>query len=325
MNLISVIVPVYNVENYINRCVDSILIQDYDYLELILVNDGSTDKSGTICDEYALKDNRVKVIHKKNGGVSSARNSGLERAAGDYILFFDSDDWIDKDTISHLYNNLNNYNADCSICSYYINDKPVNTMAKRNKIEKLNKQLSIKKALLSDGYGGYLWNKLYKKNIIVEHNLKFNESITIGEDLLFTINYLIKCDTISYSDTPKYHYYYRKTSALNSSFNGKKLSSIEAYKEIIRLISSANLNLSSLAYSVTISSAVSLLIQALNSRSKIEYVDIITTHINNYSKYLNKNIYASKKLKIYVKLINFNPKLFHMSWLFLNRIKKTLS
>ena len=112
--LISVIVPVYNVEKYINRCIDSILSQTYGYLEIILVDDGSKDSSGIICDAYKKIDSRIKVIHKENGGLSSSRNIGLDLCKGDYICFIDSDDWIAADTIEHLLLMITKYDGDCA-------------------------------------------------------------------------------------------------------------------------------------------------------------------------------------------------------------------
>ncbi len=117
--LISIIIPVYNVERYLRECIDSIIAQTYKNLEIILVDDGSSDKSGEICDEYSKKDSRIKVIHKKNGGLSDARNVALDIAKGDYIGFIDSDDYIEKDMFQILYNLAEEYNAEISSISFY--------------------------------------------------------------------------------------------------------------------------------------------------------------------------------------------------------------
>ena len=117
--LISVIVPIYNVENYLRKCLDSILEQTFHNLEILLVNDGSTDGSGQICQEYVEKDNRIRYFEKENGGLSDARNYGIEQAQGEYLTFVDSDDWVTETYIEELYSKLQYYNADISICNYF--------------------------------------------------------------------------------------------------------------------------------------------------------------------------------------------------------------
>ena len=132
--LISVIVPVYNVENYLPRCLDSIINQTYTNLEILLVDDGATDNSGKLCDEYAQKDNRIRVFHKENGGVSSARNMGLDNATGEYIAFVDSDDYIDKCMYEIMLNSSVQNNADIVVCGY------------------LSQSIKTKKAAQTDGF-----------------------------------------------------------------------------------------------------------------------------------------------------------------------------
>ncbi len=168
MQKISVIVPIYNIENYVRSAVDSILRQSYTNLEILLVDDGSTDSSGMICDEYAQKDARVKVIHKKNGGLSDARNAGIEAATGTYIGFVDGDDFIEPEMYRRLYDALVKNNADFSICSFRF----VGAYENRNgKIEIDDEVLSGKEILLEKrmskhAWGwGYAWNKLYKKEV----------------------------------------------------------------------------------------------------------------------------------------------------------------
>ena len=119
MDTISVIVPVYNIEGYLGKCIDSIIAQTYKDLEIILVDDGSSDHCGAICDEYAKKDNRIKVIHKPNGGLSDARNHGIEAATGRYLGFVDGDDWIEEDMYEHIAANIEKYSPDCVITQFY--------------------------------------------------------------------------------------------------------------------------------------------------------------------------------------------------------------
>ena len=135
-DLISIVVPIYNVEKYLEKCINSIIIQTYKNIEIILVNDGSTDSSGKICDIYLKKDKRIKVIHKKNGGLSDARNVGIENAKGKYIAFIDSDDFIDSDFIEILYNLIIEYNADVSCCK-------CNVIYKKNKKQQVEEKINI--------------------------------------------------------------------------------------------------------------------------------------------------------------------------------------
>ena len=182
--LISIIVPVYNVEKYLNKCIDSIINQTYRNLEIILVDDGSPDNCGKICDEYAKKDKRIKVIHKKNGGVSSARNKGIENASGYWISFVDADDWIEKDYIKILVNNKED--ADIVLCGY--------NRVNKNKIEKVNgngekliynsKEYLIKTLNPQTGIG-FINMKLIKKKCI--ERIRFDENLKVGEDAFFNI------------------------------------------------------------------------------------------------------------------------------------------
>lgn len=198
---ISIIVPVYNTEQYLNRCIDSILSQSFTNFELLLIDDGSTDKSGDICDEYARKDERIKVFHKKNGGVSSARNMGLDFARGEWITFVDADDWIVKDCLNWEYSL---FQEDLIIFSYYNNSEtsnnlfPINSFVTKGKDE-LN---DLYQTLIYKGFFRTVWSKLFKKSII--NNLRFDEAISIGEDHLFLLNYLCKIEACRFVDKPFY-------------------------------------------------------------------------------------------------------------------------
>ena len=166
--LISVIIPVYNVELYLRRCVDSVINQTYKLLEIILVDDGSTDSSGKICEEYSKTDNRIKVIHKTNGGLSDARNAGIEICKGDYITFVDSDDWIDPDLVKHLYDIIVKFNADISIGMYkkvydnFINDKCIKEFY--NVYEYAGTK-ALEELYVHRSFGVHACGKLYKRNL----------------------------------------------------------------------------------------------------------------------------------------------------------------
>lgn len=201
---ISVIVPVYKAEKYLHRCVDSILAQTFTDFELILVNDGSPDNSGAICDEYAQKDCRVRVFHKENGGVSSARNLGLDNVRGEWVTFIDSDDYIHKD---YLFSFNKNIDADLIVGSFQVigSDENWNGILQCEKYGR-----NILKQKLQDGafppnYHGS-WGKLFQTKIINDNNIRFDNKVFLSEDWLFTLNYFIYINSVQTIDKPYYYY-----------------------------------------------------------------------------------------------------------------------
>jgi glycosyltransferase involved in cell wall biosynthesis len=230
-SLISIIVPVYNTLPYLEKCVNSLLVQTHSNLEIILVDDGSTDGSSQLCDDLAAKDERIKVFHKQNGGVSSARNAGLAKATGNYIGFVDSDDWVEPDMYAILLELIQKNNAQIAGCNFnYIqNNIYVADIKTINKTSVFTLQQTVKNDMAHRGI--YLWNKLFDKEIL--HGLQFDESITFGEDMLFCFNAILKADKIVYSDLKKYIYNRNVASATLKSFNIKKLTFFKAIATIM--------------------------------------------------------------------------------------------
>ena len=191
---VSIIVPVYNVEEYLNKCVDSIINQTYKNIEVILINDGSKDSSGEICDTYAKKDSRVKVIHKENGGVSSARNKGLEASTGDFIMFVDSDDWIEVEAITSLMKIQNRNNYDVIMFGAYrenlILEKTTKTNLIEQSFENIDEINEVLPKLIRQEKINSLWSKIYKSSVIKDNRISFNESLSIAEDALFNYEVL---------------------------------------------------------------------------------------------------------------------------------------
>lgn len=225
--MITIIIPVYNVEKYLAKCIDSILNQTFTDWELILIDDGSKDKSGKICDESSYKDKRIKVIHKTNEGVSKARNKGIELAKGEYICFIDSDDWIEPTYLKDFRTQEQQYDFYFSGALYDTYDK---VYSYKKYIEKYCKNKSeiknefFKQDLLSNGYP---WGKLYKTQIIKDNKLKFNEKLTINEDHLFVFQYFSCINTLFITNTAGYHY-----TVFDNS--GRKLSGrVNKYLELI--------------------------------------------------------------------------------------------
>lgn len=211
-DLISVIIPVYNVEKYLKECLDSVINQTHKNIEIILIDDGSTDNSGKICDEYRKKDDRIIVIHKSNEGLSSARNDGLIHAKGKYIQFIDSDDYVNRDMLEITYSIIKKYNADVVTFSHYIlNDgKAICDCSKEEKV--LNKMEAMKELLLDNKIRNYSWEKLWKKELF--QDIKFPEGKKF-EDIATTPFLFEKANKIILYDYPQYYYRQRQGSILH--------------------------------------------------------------------------------------------------------------
>ena len=212
--LISLIIPVYKVEKYLEKCIQSVINQTYENLQIILVDDGSPDNCGKICDEYAQKDHRIEVIHKSNGGLSDARNKGLEIAKGEYIGFIDSDDYIESDMYEVLYNLLKQYNADVSICNFYtVSQGKIAIKNAENGIKEYNRIEILKEVLLDNNIQSYAWNKLYKKELFDEIKYPVGKKY---EDIGTTFYLLEKCNKVVVTGKPEYYYINRQDSIVNN-------------------------------------------------------------------------------------------------------------
>lgn len=243
-SLISVIIPIYNVERYLSRCIDSVVNQTYTNLEIILVDDGSPDKCGIICDEYSKKDKRIKVIHKKNGGLSDARNAGINIVLGKYIGFIDSDDWIENNYFKRLHDLIDNYRADISVCNF---------IKTYNENEKFNVNLDIKineytniEALEQyfDKYSIQMivaWGKLYKAELFKSIRFPVGK---IHEDEFTTHKLIYKANKVVLTTECLYYYWQRQDSIMGMGFNIKgKFDGLEALKERIEFYKQSGLEM----------------------------------------------------------------------------------
>ena len=230
--LLSIIVPVYKTEQYLKKCVDSILTQKYQNYELILVDDGSPDRSGKICDEYAEKDTRVKVIHKQNGGLVSARISGLQIARGDYVGYVDSDDWIDADYFLNMMNIVKN-NGDVDIvCSLYteaydtVNNIPPEQVESgiycNEKLSFLRDNMMYKTPFFNFGIYPSVWSKITKRNILEKFQSKVPQGITLGEDSAVTYPMILNgCKTVYVLNDNLGYYYRQSANSMVHKYNPK--------------------------------------------------------------------------------------------------------
>lgn len=231
MSLVSVIVPVYMVEEYLQSCVDSVINQTYRNLEIILVNDGSSDNCGKICDDYALLDKRIKVIHKKNGGLSDARNAGIKIAEGEYITCVDSDDFIAEDMVENLYKVLTSTKADIAVCGMIKTSDRFPSIQNDNveKIEEFTPQEAIEEGLYNRKFPLSAWAKLYRKSLFKEIEYPVGK---LYEDLFTTYKLILKSTKIVFTSRVGYYYFYRTGSIVATKFKINHLDCFEALEKM---------------------------------------------------------------------------------------------
>ena len=228
--LISVIVPVYNTSVYLNRCIKSILNQTYQNLEIILVDDGSTDESPSICDTYAQEHSNIKVIHQKNQGISLARNRGIEIAQGDFVGFVDSDDYCAPDMYAILVRLINRYQAQIAVANYYI---CTNGKIQKNNIENTEKFLTGEKAIIScvEGFGSFVWNKIFARDLF--KNIKFPAN-ALYEDLFTCYQLYDQAVGVATTKTPVYFYNKQNCHSITQTeFSIKKLDYFKASSALL--------------------------------------------------------------------------------------------
>lgn len=219
--LLSVIIPVYNVEDYLVRCVESVLCQTYTNLEIILVDDGSPDGSGKICDDFAARDRRVKVIHKENGGLSSARNAGLDIARGEYITFVDSDDWVEPDSYGHMLSLMEKYGVHL-VCGgsynvdFYTGERTMGVCPKKE--EKISAEETVGRLFLWDGCDSSVCDKVFHRSLLEELRFPFGK---VCEDVAVTYRIILQTDMVAMSERPFYNYLQRPGSISNSAISEK--------------------------------------------------------------------------------------------------------
>ncbi len=214
--IISIIVPIYNAEKYLRRCIDSVITQTYQDWELLLIDDGSPDNSGVICEEYARTDSRIQVYHKKNGGVSSARNLGIEKVNGDWIAFVDPDDYVSDNWLSEVDNTIANSDADMIVFGNTkedINGNLLSTFVPEKFYENGGW------VVLMQSYKQSMWNYLYKKSLIIKYRCLCPVGIRLSEDHAFILQYLSHNPSIAVLKTPLYHYIVNPKSLINSQLN----------------------------------------------------------------------------------------------------------
>lgn len=312
--LISVIIPVYKVEQYLDRCLNSVVNQTYKNLEIILVDDGSPDNCPKMCDEWAEKDNRVKVFHKENGGLSDARNYGTERCNGLFLTYVDSDDYIDTDYVSYLYDLLHRNGTLMSICQHRVRYQGGKTIDYgSNGSEVLSNKRCLERMLYYDVIDTSAWAKLYKTELFSD--IKYPKGKNF-EDLATTYKLMFKSDKISVGYESKYNYLLRTESISNSSFSPSKLIYTEITDTTCDEIVSRFPDLSEAAIARKVHARFGVLNLMINVNEK-DYKEE-KKNLRNYILSYRKQVLANSKVNIKEKtaiiLISLSYSLYRTAW-----------
>ncbi len=310
--LISVIVPVYNVEKYLEKCIDSIINQTYKNIEILLIDDGSTDSSGEICDRYAIKDKRILVFHKENGGLSDARNKGIDIATGKYISFIDSDDYVEENYISFLYEILKKFDADISMGKHYVRyqENTIDTSSGQELC--MNPEVTLEKMLYGEDVDVSAWAKLYKKDLFKD--IRFPKG-RVFEDAATTYKLIDKSSQVAFKSLPIYNYVMRKNSITNTSFNSSKMDLIVSTKEMANYVKDKYPNLKNAADRRVMYAYLSTLTQLAKSKhfSKEDY-QIIMSYIKENRKRILKDKRIPKRDRIAIYSTYFGLVGYKIMW-----------
>lgn len=290
--MISVIVPIYNVEKYIEYCLDSIISQTYSDLEILLINDGSTDNSLKICESYQKKDRRIKFFNQSNKGQSAARNLGLDKMTGDFVMFVDSDDWIHPQTIEILFNNLQKSGLSMvigGVCSIH-NLDPHDV--KFSKVSFDFMTYNTREALIYSytKTGCAIWGRLYRKELF--ENLRFPVGRT-SEDIAITVYIIEKCNFVALNSSKFYYYYSRPNSTCTSAFNIKKFDTFYVYKDLLEYVKCRHPFLVNIIRKNLTLTIISLFNKILATR----LMEVYISNVREMRSYIRKNCF----------LLLFNP------------------
>lgn len=305
---VSVIVPAYNIAPYLEKCVNSILAQTYKDIQLILVNDGSTDGTGEICDRLAKQDNRILVIHKENGGVSSARNSALRVATGKYVSFIDGDDYIEPTLYEDAVSAMQQNNADCFMFEYFIDDEKGCRIhsVEQSKYGVISGEKAFEYSIGKENR--FLTHKLYTRELL--NGLFFDENIILGEDTLFVCEALLNAKQVVYTSKAYYHYIIRAGSAVQSPFKRKKLSGVVAYQKVLKMAEENNIDNAVIVAKDSIANLAFQLVRKIYQGPKyperkqdLKYLKrVILEHAKALKK--SKLISSKTKLKLFITSIS---------------------
>lgn len=311
--LISVILPIYNIEKYLPICMESVLTQTYSNLEIIMVNDGSEDKCKEICDNYAKKDKRVVVYHKENGGLSDARNFGIKRANGQYITCIDPDDYVDSDYIEYLYSLLKNFNTKISICQHRIkyDNGSIKDLGSTGS-ELLSLKTVLEKMMYHDVIDTSAWAKLYHRDLFI--NVEYPKG-KLFEDIGTTYALFIQCNNIAVGYESKYNYIFHNNSIVNGAFKPSKIDLIEMTDKMATDVLNIYPDLEEAVLRRRIYSRFSTLNQMLNTQEYYEEKKKIIEFIKENRKSIITNKKTPKRDKLALILLSISYQFYRFCWL----------
>ena len=302
-SLISIIIPLYNNEQYLEQCLVSVINQTYQNIQIVIVNDGSRDESGSICARFAEKDCRIQLISKNNEGVSIARNVGLMYAKGDYVCFIDSDDYVDQNFVRELYELIIQKNGcNLAICGYTeFSDKAIIGQT-TGECETLNQKQAYEKLYRTDSFRGYVCNKIFVREIIEKNHLQFSTSISVWEDVLFVSEYLRFCNYVIYNPCSYYYYRYHELSASHNQGNIKKaMDVLQAQIMIDDQISSELISVKEIiAKRILLSSIDAFRTFQVSKSYSLNMIKEVKGIINRYKKVGKKNLALIDRIKIFI-------------------------
>lgn len=298
--LVSILVPVYNVEVYLPQCLDSLLGQTYPHLQIVLIDDGSSDNSWAVMKQYAAQDSRIEIYHQENQGVATTRNHLLEKIKGDFVLFVDSDDWIELNMVEFLVGKAIENQTEIVTCGNVINDTPVSTEYMQ---KVLLRDEAIERFLYHIEFRGSLWNKLVKTSLL--HECKFQRGISLGEDALFCWHFLQNSNKILFTDCQLYHYRMNNDSICHATFGPKKLSAHFAWEQMCEETAQWWPQYLPIAQARHCIEDVLLLRDAVKSNYSVESdVKMLQSTITNYYPRLFKLPITSFKMKIFAVVVS---------------------
>ncbi len=309
--MITVVVSIYKVERYLNKCIESLLNQNYKDFEIILVDDGSPDKCPVMCDEWGKRDPRIRVFHKENGGLSSARNCGIEHAKGEFIIFPDPDDWVEPDYLERIFSLREEYDADLSICGHYYGE---NINNKNAQISILNTEKALEQLMMPRAFCGYAWNKLYSIDIIRKNNLRFDTELGMVQDLHFNVRYFQFCKKIVYDPKPLYHYVIDSggVTSRHTALTPRKISGLKTYEKIAEITHVNYPYIESIAYASLCNMCLEdIYIYYKSGVKSKEIIDLLRNNFCKHRKIFYKSKAYTKRDKRFSSFVVLHPRVYY--------------